>query len=340
MDLSSTVDGRASERRREAARSLARAALPPLAGGLTLLIVLISLIGSAVQDPRPHDIAVGVVGPAAATQQLQRAFDSALPGAFRLVPKDSEASARSAVDSRDIDGALILGGPTARVVVAGAAGDAVAGAIAGAFTNALRAQGTAVTVETVHPFSEGDAHGLILFFLVVAMSISSLVVGPAVLQIRDAGAIGRLAVVLLYGILAGLVGTVTAAAFAGGFGEHFWEVVALTALVSLAVGAPTAACARVLGAAGIGLAALVLVLLSVVSSGGPLGSSMLPDLYRTLSPWLPAAEAYSALRGSLYFAGAGVVGPVLLLATWAVAGMALVIIVDIARPSRSEAVRA
>jgi len=56
----------------------------------------------------------------------------------------------------------------------GAAGDGATGVITAAFTNAFKAQAKALTVETVHPFASGDAHGLILFFVVVATLISTL----------------------------------------------------------------------------------------------------------------------------------------------------------------------
>ena len=84
--------------------------LPPLVGGLALLLALIGFIGTAIRDPRPNDVPVGVVGPDAAVRQLSTALGSAAPGAFRLTSYDSEAAARTALDSRAVDGVLLLGG--------------------------------------------------------------------------------------------------------------------------------------------------------------------------------------------------------------------------------------
>src|SRR6266700_2270755 len=134
--------------------------VPPLGGGLVLLVALVSLIGVAIRDPRPHDIAVGMVGPAPAVQQLKTAFASAAPGAFAFTGFGSEADA---------------------------AGDTVTGVMTTAFGNAFRAQGATVTVETVHPFASGDPHGLILFFVVVAVLVSTLV-AQALAMARGAGA--------------------------------------------------------------------------------------------------------------------------------------------------------
>jgi hypothetical protein len=68
---------------------------------------------------------------------------------------------------------------------------------------------------------------------------------------------------------------------------------------------------------------LGVVLLGLVSSGGPVGSQLLPDFYRWLSPWMPAGPLYSGLRGALYFDGAGLDGPILVLSGWLVAGIVL-----------------
>jgi len=45
-------------------RRTAEAILRPLLGGLLLLLALIGLIGTAIKNPQPHDIQVGLVGPA------------------------------------------------------------------------------------------------------------------------------------------------------------------------------------------------------------------------------------------------------------------------------------
>jgi hypothetical protein len=146
----------------------------PLVGGLFVLVALIGLIGSAIQNPKPHDIAVGLVGPQPAVQQIESSFGTAAPGAFKFTSYTSEHDARAALDARTVDGVVLLGA-SPKIVVAGAAGDAATGVITAAFTNAFTQQGAAVTVETVHPFAGGDAHGLVLFFVVVAALIGTLV---------------------------------------------------------------------------------------------------------------------------------------------------------------------
>jgi len=304
-----------------------RQLIAPVVGALVLLVAFLGLIGTAIRDPRPHDIPVGLVGPAPAVQQIEAAFGTNAPGAFQFTAYGSESDARAALDSRAVDGVLVLGGPAPRLILAGAAGDAATGVMTAAFTNAFQAQGSSVEVEVVHPFAAGDAHGLILFFVVVAVIISTLVSQALLFGIaRSAGFGAHLSVVLAFAVLAGVTAMGTAEWIAGDYGSGFWTAVGLVTLAAAAVGAVVAGSVRLLGAPGIGLGALVVVLLDLVSSGGPVGSQLLPDFYRALAPWMPAGPLYGALRGALYFDGAGVGGPLLVLFGWLAAGLVLMLL--------------
>jgi hypothetical protein len=300
----------------------------PIAAGLLVLLALIGLIGSAIRDPKPHDIPVGLVGPAAATDQLAAAFGSNAPGTFRFTTYGSEDAARSAIDARSVDGVLVLGQPP-RLIVAGAAGDSVGAVMTAAFGNVFKAQGASLAVEKVHPFAPGDAHGLILFFVVVAMLISTLV-AQALLGTdrRAAGLVTRLGIAVVYALIAAPVAMGAAAWLASGYGSGFWAATALVALASAAVGTVVAGSVRLLGVPGLGLSALVVVLLGLVSSGGPVGSQMLPDFYRWLAPWMPAGELYASLRGALFFDGMGLGQPVLGLAAWLAGGLLLLLLAE------------
>jgi hypothetical protein len=314
----------------------------PLAGGLVLLVALIGLIGSAISDPRPHDIPVGVVGPDAAVQKLTGGFETAARGTFQFATFSSEEAGRAALDSRSVDGLLVLGPGGPRLIVSGAAGDAAVGVITAALGNAFRAQGADLKLETVHPFASGDPHGLVLFFVVVAIVITTLIAQVLLgIERGSAGLISRLGVAVAFAALAAPIGMGTAAWIAGGFGPGFWQATGLVGLASLALGVVVAGCARLLGAPGLGLAALVVVLVDLVSSGGPVGSDLLPDFYRWLAPGMPAGQLYSALRGSLYFNGAGIAQPTLVLLAWLAGGLVLLLLGEVVyRRTKSRATAA
>jgi hypothetical protein len=306
----------------------------PIAAGLLVLLALIGLIGSAIRDPKPHDISVGLVGPAAATDQLAAAFGSNAPGTFRFTTYGSEDAARAAIDARSVDGVLVLGQPP-RLIVAGAAGDSVGAVMIAAFGNVFKAQGASLADETVHPFAPGDAHGLILFFVVVAMLISTLVTQALLGTERGAaGLVTRLGIAVVYALIAAPVAMGAAAWLANGYGPGFWASTALVALASAAVGTVVAGSVRLLGVPGLGLSALVVVLLGLVSSGGPVGSQMLPDFYRWLAPWMPAGELYSGLRSALFFDGAALSLPLAVLTGWLLGGLALMLLGELAAARR------
>jgi hypothetical protein len=296
----------------------------PLIGGLLIVVVLIGLIGTAIKNPQPHEIPVGLVGPAPAVQQISSAFATAAPGAFQFTTYASEQDGRAALDNWSVDGVLILGGASPHLVIAGAAGDGVTGVIAGAFTNVFKAQGATLTIETVHPFAAGDAHGLILFFVVVATLISTLASQAILVATAKGASLGlRLGFTVAYGALAGMTAMGMATWISGGYGDGFWAAAGLVALASIAIGTVIGGLVRLLGVAGIGLAAL-LMLLSLVSSGGPVGSQLLPDFYRALAPWATAGQLYGALRGALFFNGAALPTPIVVLSGWLVVGLVLI----------------
>ncbi len=294
------------------------------------MVVLIGLIGTAIRNPQPHDIPVGLVGPAPAVQQISSSFATAAPGAFQFTTYASEQDARAAIDARTVDGVLVLGAGDPQLIVAGAAGDGAVGVITAAFTNVFKAQGKALTVETVHPFASGDAHGLILFFVVVATLISTLASQAILLATAKAVSLGlRLGFMVVFGLLVGSTAMGMATWIAGGYGDGFWAAAGLVALTSMAIGSVVGGLIRLLAAPGIGLAALLMVL-SLVSSGGPVGSQLLPDFYRALAPWATAGELYSALRGALFFDGAALATPVGVLTGWLVVGVVLIGIGELA----------
>jgi hypothetical protein len=305
----------------------------PLVAGLLALVTLVGLIGPAIQSPAPHDIPVGIVG---APQLAEKLAENA-PGAFDFTNYDSEAAARAAIDSRDVDGALVVGPGGPKLIIAGAAGDGVNGVITGVFTNVFKQQGQALAVETVHPFAAGDPHGLILFFVVLAVLVSTLIAQALVGLRRGLRFVTRLSLVVAFAFLAAPTAMGLATWIAGDYGSGFWLATALVALGSAAVGAVVAGAASLLGRPGIALAALIVVLLDLVCSGGPIGSQLLPDAYRWLAPGMPAGQLYSAVRGALYFDGAGIVEPFGVLSLWLLGGLILMVLGQLV--SRRVAVR-
>ncbi len=246
--------------------------LAPVVAGLLALVTLIGLIGPAISSPAPHDIPIGIVN---ANPQMVTALSGS--GAFDVTSYDSENAARAAIDSRDIDGALVIGPSGPKLIVAGAAGDGVTGVITGVFTQ-----------------------------MFIGLST-------------------RLSIVVLFAIVSAPVAMGIATWIAGDYGSGIWMAIAFLALGSAAIGTVVAGAAALLGRPGIALSALIVVLLDLVCSGGPIGSQLLPDAYRWLAPGMPAGQLYSAVRGTLYFDNAGITVPFGVLSLWLLGGLILMV---------------
>ena len=111
--------------------------------------IFITLTLSGFHEPTPHDLPVGIVGPAAVTTQVEHALDRAAPGAFRFSGYPSAARATTAIAQRDVDGALVASGPNLRLLVAQAGGNASMNALTGAFTALAQRSGVTSSCRTL-----------------------------------------------------------------------------------------------------------------------------------------------------------------------------------------------
>ena len=95
------------------------------------------------------------------------------------------------------------------------------------------------------------------------------------------------------------------------------------ALTIFASGAATAGIQAAIGPAGTGLVILLFVILGNSASGGPFARPLLPALWRTLGGVLPPGATVDLARSALFFDGARIAGPILVLVGWATLGMLL-----------------
>lgn len=278
----------------------------PFAVAIGIAFLFVWLFAAALHNPKPHDLQIGVVGPAMVLSQLETRLENNAPGAFLLTALGSADEAREAIKNREIVGALVVGTGQPLIMVASAAGQPAAAAISGAFTAVAEALGKATVVEDVCPLPASDTRGLVPFFLVMGISISAFIF-LVLLRFLNGGLGWRntVATLPIYAVLAGLFAAL-AVGIVLGFDSGYWLLAGICALLALAVASGAAAFASLFGrAAGLALAGIVLILLSNASSGSVLGAAFLPQPFRWLSPVLPGGAGIEAVRSALYFDGAG-----------------------------------
>ena len=296
---------------------MADAAPTPRAVALVLLPALVLMLTfafsylGAFHEPTPHHVPVAVVGPPAVAAQLNR-----LPGdPLDARQASSRADALSQIDDREVYGAYDA---------------ATAIALERTFNLVAAAQGQpAVRVTDVKPLPPKDPNGTAAFYAVIAWVFGGYIGATLIGLIgsprsssrqRAAARIGALAA---HGIVAGILSVVMLRACFDVFSGHVVAMCAIAALTIFASGAATAGIQAAAGPAGTGLVILVFVILGNSASGGPFARPLLPALWSTIGGVLPPGASVDLTRSALFFDGARITGPILVLVVWAVLGTLL-----------------
>lgn len=323
-----------SARSRAALRTF-RDAVPLRSVGLVLgvLVLQLAFVASyvgAFHDPTPHEIEVGVVAPdGVATQVVDRLND--IDGSPLSATATTASAARSQVQDGDLAAALVVSadGTEDTLLVASGGGSSVVTAVQSVLTQAEASQGRTLTTEDLVPLEGGDARGLTGFYLVVGWMVGGYLVASLLGVARGSRpatprrAAVRLASLVPYAAASGLGGALVVGPWLGALDGPVWVLTGIGTLVVLAGAAMTVALQVLLGTVGIAVAILLFVVIGNPSAGGAVPAALLPTFWRTIGPWLPNGAATEAVRSAVYFDAAGIGGPVLVIAVWAVAGAVL-----------------
>ncbi|WP_405620578.1 ABC transporter permease [Streptomyces sp. NBC_01511] len=296
--------------------------------GVMLLIPLIAAVALAAfawpaARTAPRDLPVGVAGPASATAPLQRGFERQ-PDAFEVHRYDDEAAARAAIEDRDVYGVVVATPQGPHLLTASAAGPAVAQLLREAVT-AQAPAGTEVPVTDVVATPPGDPRGGAFGASMLPLTLGGVATGALVslLALRGVRALGAL---LGAAALAGLTATTLAHSWLDVLAGNWWAEAGVFGLAVLAIGATVTGLASLVGRAGIGLGALLMVLLGNPFSGVSSAPELLPEPFGAIGQLLPPGASGSLLRSVAYFDGNGAGTPALTLTVWAALGVTAVLV--------------
>jgi hypothetical protein len=186
-----------------------------------------------------------------------------------------------------------------------------------------------VRVTDVKPLPPKDSNGTAVFYAMIAWvfggylasTLIGLVGSPRSRSTRRAAA--RIGALAGHAVVAGILSVVLLRASFGVFSGHVVALCAIAALTIFASGAASAGIQAAAGPAGTGLVILVFVILGNAASGGPFARPLLPGLWRTVGGVLPPGASVDLARSALFFDGARIAGPILVLVGWAAVGVAL-----------------
>lgn len=269
----------------------------------------------------PRDLPVGVAGPAQATAPV-KAHLSERDGAFEVHTYAGAAAARTAIEEREVYGAVVATPRGPELLVASAAGPGVAQLLAEAVGGQA---GRPVPTEDVVPLPAADPRGSTLNSSVLPLSLAGIVAGALTTLLGLRGGRAVLAVAGTSAVV-GLVAAAVADSWLGALTGDWWAEAGALGLTVLAGAAGVAGLAAVLGRPGMGLGSLLVMLLGNPFSGVSSAPELLPEPVGTLGQWLPPGAGGSLVRSLAYFDGNGGAGPLAVLTGWALVGLTLVLL--------------
>lgn len=317
-----------------------------LLGASAFAALVVTSFVTAFHEPKPHLVPIAVVAPRGAVVNLQKHLDGVVPQGFTLRQYGSAQAATSALRDTAVDAVWLPPSPTAtgsaagarpvsRLFVASALGQVPTQAITQIFTDLGKIEGATVAVRDLVPLPAQDPFGISSFFLSVAVFLPTFLGSMAlVLLLRQAPMLAMITAIV---VLAGCVALIDVTIVDAGIGAlvgHFGTLVGIAALTSLAFSAPTVAIGRLLGPLGALLALLLFLVLGLPASGGPFGTTFLPDFQRALSPGLPLTNAVYAVRNASYFGSDEIGTHLVTLAIWAAAGLLVLAAIAMSDASR------
>jgi hypothetical protein len=262
----------------------------------------------------PRDLPVAVAGPAPTAQAIEQRL-AARDGAFDVRRIADEASARGAIEDREVYGAFVATPDGPKVLVASAASPVVAQSLAHAASD----DGTApVQVEDV---VAAGARGTSLASSVLPLALAGILCG-VLCSLLASGVLARAGLIAAGSVLVGLATTAVVQGWLDVLRGDWWLNATGLSLTVLAIAAAVAGLKALMGEAGAILGALTMVLVGNPFSGVATGPELLPEPVGAIGQLLPLGAGGNLLRSTSYFDGAGAGGHVAVLAVWTLAGLA------------------
>ncbi len=303
--------------------------------GVALLCLgfVLSYVG-AFHDPVPHRIPVALVAPAQVSDQLVDGLNDIDGAPVRARAVEDEAAARRLLERDGISGALLVdpAGTEDTLLVATGQGAAISTAVERVITAVAAGQQRTVTVTDAVPHQSGDPQGSSAFYVTVGAVLAGYLLAAVLGMAKGARpatfrrTLWRLGATVPYALAVGLGIAIVVGPVLGALTGHFGAVFAVATLLVLCAATVTMSFQVLFGIFGIAATILIFVVVGNPSAGGAYPYALLPTFWRTVGPWLPNGAGVDALRGAVYFGGAGTASAIWIIVVWTLAGTALTVL--------------
>ncbi len=275
-------------------------------------------------DPVPHRIDAALVG--------DQATHAATVDTVQTVAKDSLVfhqyaslpAALHAMDEQTAYATLDVASPTPTLYVASAGGASVARVL-----EQITTVDPAVRVVDTHPLGTADPNGLEAFYLMLVPTIIGFI---TVFQVRAHAAGLSLrrwtATIVGLDVAAALVFTLVDGPLLHRLALPVPETWGILALQLVAVSAFASLMQVLIGRWALLPTWTFFTILGNSASGGAVAPALLPQPFAFVSQWLPSGATVDALRDAVYFPSYQHLHPIVVLAAWATALLAAMLVVS------------
>jgi hypothetical protein len=274
----------------------------------------------------PRGVPIGVVGGEEEATALEEQL--AAEGDFDVHAYSDEGSARKAIEDRDIYGAFVPP-PEGMTVLTASAGSPL---IAQALTSVAQAQAAGAQAETgsapevvdVVPADADDPRGSAFNASVLPLLIGGILTGVLVAETITPPGLRQAGALVVASALAGLAAVLIAQAWLGILDGGWLANAGVLSLLVLAISSVVAGFVAVFGLPGIGVAAVLMVLIGNPWSGLATAPELLPRPIGDIGQLFPPAAGGQALRDTAFFDGAALGGHLAVLFVWIAIGLSLI----------------
>ena len=288
--------------------------------GVVLTLLLAIFIMPSLESG-PRDLPVGIVAsdPTAAT--VEATLVEAAPGAYVAERFGSVDALADAVRAREVVGGFVVDGAGVNAVVASAGSTAISATLSATAEALVAASSTNATVTDVVPLPDTDPTGIGIGGLAFPLVFGGIVPAVAFRTIFPRSNGWKLAGILTFSVVGGLIVASVLRFVFGSIETSFWPVAGAMTLGIAALAMPLAGLQEAVGNKGFTLCAMVMMFLGNPLAGIATTAAWLPAGLGTFGQLLPPGAAGTLVRSVAYFDGAGGLGAALTLAVWLVLGL-------------------
>ena len=302
--------------------------------GLTsVLTLMLAAFAWPAANLAPRDLPIGLVAPDPVATQIEQGLNRGGADAFQITRIADRAGAEQQIRDREIYGAVIVGQQGAEVLTASAAGPAVAQILSQIAISLGQATGQQPQITDLVPQPADDLRGAGLAVTALPLVLGGIAAGALLSRVLSS-ATGRLVGALSLAALAGLAMVALLQFWLGSLGGSYWANAGVLALATAASAVALLGLERLLGAAGLALGAVTLLLLGNPLSALNSAPELLPRGWGELGQLMPPGAAGTALRSVSFFEGAGSGQAFVVLLSWLGVGIVLSLLPQFRRPAK------